>query len=193
MKRLAILLLLPLAGCLSGLGAGDATPIRYFSAEAVIGSSGARPVEGAPALRLRPATAAAHLRERMVWRVSDVEYGFYETRRWTELPVAWLESALERTLFEEHGVTRSDRAAAPTLSVHLVGFEERLGPHEARVAVELRLGRPGGDVLLQRRVEASEPIGADDPVQVAQALARALEVVVEGAAGAAVAALMAEE
>ena len=191
MRRTLLLCCLPLAGCLPGLGAGDPTPIRYFSAEPARGTESVRVVDGL-SLRLRRVTAAQHLRERMVWRASDVEYGFYETRRWTEQPLVWLESALSRELFEQHAVARSERASGHALDVHLVGFEEVLSPHGARVAIDLRLVQAGAEVLLERRVERRVAIDRDDPAAVARAATRALGEAVAEAADAIVAALMAD-
>ena len=42
-------------------------------------------------LRLRHVRAAGHLKERIVWRHSDVEFGFHELRRWTQPPHRFVE------------------------------------------------------------------------------------------------------
>lgn len=172
MKRLALICCLPLAACLAGLGPGDPTTIRFFSAAPAMEAGGER-LEGLPAIRLRQVTAAAHLRERMVWRASDVEFGFYETRRWTEQPAVWVQRGLVAEL-AQHGVARTERANGLVLDVKLVGFEEVLAPHAARVAVDLSLSRAGAEVLLQRRVERAVAIGQDDSEAVARAMATAL-------------------
>lgn len=167
------LLLLALPACFS-LGPGSPQPIRYFSAAVSPQAVSAQP-RNMPVLRLRHVTAAAHLRERMVWRNSQVEYGFYETRRWTEMPVAWLEQALARELFEVRGLHRTSAVATVTLDVHLAAFEEILYPeHLARVAVVVRLFSPQGQTLIERTLERSQPITDGGPEQVAEATSRAL-------------------
>ena len=183
--RLAVTaLLLPVAGCLSDLVPGEPPLVRYFSAAAPLGALSVQP-ETAPALRMRRVSSAAHLRERMVWRISEVEYGFYETRRWTEQPVAWLERALEQELFEARGMTRSSAFDVPVLDVHLIGFEEVLEPdHHARVAVIVHLFAPEGGAWVERTLEASEPITGSDPEQFAEAASSALAAVVRDAAAA---------
>jgi cholesterol transport system auxiliary component len=174
--RFAVVLLAVaiLPACLGGLGPGDPVPIRYFSAAAPGGTTSER-MQNPPTLRLRRVTSGSHLRERMVWRVSDVEYGFYENSRWTEMPVAWLEQALAREFFEVRGLQRTDLSSAPTLDVHLTAFEEVMAPeHSARVAVVVRLSGPGGQNLLERTLERVEPVEGDDLARVAEATARAL-------------------
>jgi len=177
-----LLALVSLTACLSGLGPGDPEPIRYFSAAAPPGLVSER-TQDSPTLRLRRVTSGAHLRERLVWRISDVEYGFYENNRWTEMPVAWLEQALAHELFEVRGLRRTELSSAPTLDVHLVAFEEVLYPtHHARVAVVVRLVDAGGVNLLERTLERVEPVAGRDLALVAEATARALGTVVRDAA-----------
>jgi ABC-type uncharacterized transport system auxiliary subunit len=181
MRRLLLLLCcLSSTACLSGLGPGEPTPIRFFSAAPSPATGGDR-LDGLPTLRLRRVSAAAHLRERMVWRASDVEFGFYETRRWTEQPTVWVEQGLAGAL-EQEGVALTERAAGLALDVELVGFEEQLAPHLARVALDLSLTRAGAEVLLQRRVELMVAITRDDPEVVARAMASALAEALEEAA-----------
>lgn len=181
-RAVVLLALASLPGCLSGLGPGDPEPIRYFSAAAPTGSVPAR-MQNPTTLRLRRVTSGSHLRERMVWRVSDVEYGFYENSRWTEMPVAWLEQALAREFYEVRGLRRTDLSSAPTLDVHLTAFEEVLYPeHIARVSVVVRLSGPGGLNLLERTLERVEPVEGQDLARVAEATARALGTIVRDVA-----------
>lgn len=173
---LAAALLLP--ACLSELKPGDAPRVRYFNAAPAPGVVTAR-AEELPQLRLRHVDAAAHLGERMVWRSSEVEYGFYETRRWTDSPAAMLEEALSRELFETRGLRRTQSALATALDVELRAFEEWTGDEAAaRVAVVARLFDADGAALLERTFEASIAIERDDPAAVARAMSRALGEVV---------------
>lgn len=173
---LAAALLLP--ACLSALKPGDAPRVRYFSAVPVPGAVTARADE-MPSLRLRHVGAAAHLRERMVWRSSEVEYGYYETRRWTDLPAAMLEEALARELFETRGLRRTEAALAHALDVELRAFEERTGEEPAaRVALVARLFDADGTALMERTFEASVAIEREEPAAIARAMSRALGEVV---------------
>src|SRR4029077_4048150 len=102
---------------------------RYFSLEdgPLASNRGAAlrsPTSGAMQLRLGRVSAGPHLRERIVYRDSDHELGYYEDRRWTERPETYLRRALARALFEERGLLRVVSGGAPTLEVELVAFEE---------------------------------------------------------------------
>ena len=176
LRAAAALACLAPCGCLSSLKPGDAPRTRFFNAAPPPGVVPAQPVElsEVPALRLRDVGSASYLGERLVWRASDVEYGFRETRRWTEPPAAWLARSLARELFEVRGLRR----------VELTAFEEVLAPERsARVEVVARLTAPDGVALLQRTIEARVPLSGDDPEEVARATASALGEVVRTVAG----------
>jgi cholesterol transport system auxiliary component len=118
---------------------------RYFSPEDGPALSAGRaelrvPASGAMQLRLGRVSAGPHLRERIVYRDADYEIGYYEDRRWTERPEAYLRRALARALFEERGLLRVVSGGAPTLEVELVAFEEIRAPaHKARMQVIITL------------------------------------------------------
>jgi cholesterol transport system auxiliary component len=134
------LMLLALGGC-ALLGKADALTPRYFSPD-LSGGGGA----GGPAptsshgasiaeLRLGRITAASHLGERIVFRDSRYELNFYESRRWSEKPEAFLRRALAHSLFEEHGLRRIISGTGPTLEVELTEFAElKRSPPVARVS-----------------------------------------------------------
>ncbi len=180
MKYLWLSLVLLLAGCLSGLGAGDSQPLRFFSA--ALPQEPAVEVSGTSALRWDHLTASRHLRDRMVWRNGEVEFGYYETRRWTELPLVWVVRGLRSELLERHGVGETQEVSAPALDLELVGFEEQLVPHEARVALDLHLADAEGTTLLRARLEEREPIERDSGQAVARATRAALARLVTAAA-----------
>ena len=100
----------------------------------------------------RPRDHASHLDERLVYRDSDYELGYYQERRWTEAPDEYLKRRLARALFEERGLRRVVGGAAATLDVELIAFDEIRAPKRvARVQVIVRLLGPapralGGDV-----------------------------------------------
>jgi cholesterol transport system auxiliary component len=91
-------------------------------------------------LRIGRIGASSQLRERIVYRSSAEESGFYETARWTERPENYLRRALSRSLFEQRGFSRVASGSAPTLEAELVAFEEVRGtPDRARVQIVVTL------------------------------------------------------
>jgi len=167
--------LLALAGCLLPT---PPPPPRYFAPEA---STSERPLTAPPApaaLRVGPVRSPLHLREPMTWRRSDVEYGFYEQRRWTELPATYVERALEREL----GPGSSATPNGPVVVADVRAFEEVLAPgHEARVAVAIELVE-GRCVRLRRTFSAARPLTGDDPAAVARGIGEALDEVARAVA-----------
>jgi ABC-type uncharacterized transport system auxiliary subunit len=138
---------LPLfCGCALLTKAEPLTP-RYFSAEpseARPGSArqGPAPSSSAslPELRLGRVTSASYLGERLVFRNSSYELGFYEDRRWTEKPEVYFRRALSRALFEEGAFRRVVSGGGPTLDVELVEMAELTGSsHVARTRVNFVL------------------------------------------------------
>jgi ABC-type uncharacterized transport system auxiliary subunit len=151
---------------------------RYFTPDEA--SAAAAPTPGAAALELRlgEVEAAAHLEQRIAYRPSAGELGYYESWRWTEPPQAYLRRALERELFERRGLVRVVSGSAPTLSVELTSFEElRDGPARARVELSFVL-RGDRRALLERTLRKELPIppgSSDDPLRLTRTLSRALE------------------
>jgi len=128
-----------------------------------------------PLLRVRPVTAAAHLRERMVWRRAEAEYGFHELSRWTRPPADWAAQWLSRELFERRGLRRALAGAYPRLRVEVLAFDEILGPERAaRVELAALLSDAHGVALLERVYAAQHPIERRGPVGVAHAMGAAL-------------------
>ena len=173
MRRAAALLCAALAaGCITAQPPAEP---RYFSPGLPQVSPGdpARAADG-PLLRVRRVRAAAHLRDRMVWR-NGVEIGFYDLLRWTESPARFVQSALEEELFERRGFRRSGASAVASLSTNLEAFDELLGPaHEAAVALDVLLTDPQSGTLIDRTFEVRKPIAGEDPKDVADALGAAL-------------------
>jgi cholesterol transport system auxiliary component len=158
----------------------DALSLRYFNPQ----SAAATRSEAAPApfeLRLGQVSSAAHLDERISYRISAAEVGFYDDRRWTELPESYLRRALERELFQQRGLTRVVSGVAPVLDVELTAFEElRRQPQKVRVTLTFSL-RDERRSLLERSLELEESVaseGGDEPQRVAQALTTTLAVAV---------------
>jgi len=182
----------PLAAILLGLATlpacallGKSQPLtpRYFTPE--IASFTPRPAaEGLSERRLRLGRiqAGAHLRQRMAYRTSGEEIGYYDECRWTERPEAYLRRALSRYLFEVRGVSRATSGAAPTLDAELTSFEEiKDGEHRVRVQVVISVD-DAEQGSIERTITVERNVRGDndpDPSPVVQALALALSAAVE--------------
>lgn len=156
---------------------------RYFSPERPGDAAHptTKPVARAMELRLGHVTAASHLDERLVYRESDYELGYYQERRWTESPDQYLKRRLARALFEERGLRHVVGGSAPTLEAELIAFEEVRAPKRlARVRVTARLYDPRA-VRWEQTLTVDQPVGAsgDAADATVQALGLALRTVVE--------------
>ncbi len=101
---------------------------RYFSPEVSDTDSPVlRNANADLSVRLGRIGGGSYLKERIAYRNSEHEFGFYEDRRWTERPEVYLQRAIERSLFEERGVKRALSPSAPTLTADLIEFEEVKG------------------------------------------------------------------
>lgn len=137
------------------------------------------------AVRLQTVRSAPFLRERVVWRVSTVEYGLYEQRRWFELPSRYVRRALVAAVQNDPGLHLVDDATAPRLEVELLAFDEVLSPrHEASVMLAVKL-REGTRTRFDRTFAAQAPIASDDGGAMAEAMGKALDEVVQKVASSA--------
>ncbi|HMJ54676.1 MAG TPA: ABC-type transport auxiliary lipoprotein family protein [Polyangiaceae bacterium] len=135
------LLLGAVAGCALTSKSDPMMP-RYFSPDESRGRSQVAAATSAPErdpgaptieLRLGRVTAATYLGERIVFRDSNYELGFYEERRWTERPEAYLRRAVSRALFEDRGLRRVVSGAGPSLDIELSELAELRSPPIVRV------------------------------------------------------------
>jgi cholesterol transport system auxiliary component len=163
----------------------DPLEIRYFAPEP---PPRAQPVaDGAGSrdrLRLGRWTASDHLRNRIVYRTSDVELGMYADRRWTERPEIYVRRAFSRELFEDRGLVQVVGGAGPVLDVELLAFEEvrRAGKRTALVEVHFAL-RSEAEVLTAGTLTAEKPVAAGEGTEaVVAALSIALGEVAEALA-----------
>jgi len=130
----------------------------------------------APELRIGRINGASHLDERLIFRDSDYELGYYEERRWTEEPAEYLRRRLARVLFEERGLRHVVGGFAPTLEVELTAFEEIRSPKRiARVQVTVRL-QDARIVRWEETLTVDQPITANDKGDLADAMVAALGV-----------------
>jgi cholesterol transport system auxiliary component len=154
--------------------------VRYYTPESGAATSGGATT--APAMQplslvLGRVRASAYLKERIAYRASAHELGFYEARRWTERPESYLRRALSASLFEQRGLAPAVAGPGPTLDVELTAFEETRAP--ARVArlraVYMLYG--GGMPAVERTVTVERPIAhTPDPTDgVVRALSAALD------------------
>jgi ABC-type uncharacterized transport system auxiliary subunit len=131
------------------------------------------------AIRVRKVHAAPHLGDRIVWRASAVELGFYESRRWIDGPADVVERAVEEELFGALGM-RPASSGACTLELELSEFDEVIAPaHEAEVVLGLELVDASGHRLARETLVARKPVaGDDDPADLARAMGAAVDDVV---------------
>lgn len=170
--------LLALGGC-ALLSRGAALDVRFYDPESLTPRlTGAGPSCGGEdrlAIELGRVASSATLREKVAYRERAFEVGFYEERRWTERPGAFVRRALARSLFEERCFRRAFGGGAPALEVEVVAFEEVLGPPRAarvRLRVILRSDR---DALLEDTVTVERPVGEGGFDAFVQAMALALD------------------
>jgi len=169
--------LVVLGGCL--LRTSDSP--RFFrpgsaAIDATAEDEAAPPAPGAIAIRLRGVRSEPFLRERIVWRVSEVEYGLYEQRRWIDLPAHYVERALRTRLRETPGLRLTEDPRGPTLRVDVLAFDDVLAPtHAANVALAVTLGDREHGRLLERTFNARVGIGDGDPASMAKAMGQALD------------------
>lgn len=186
-------LLAPAAGC-ALTNKAEALSIRWYTPESTRarltsasagerGGEGPRLGDGALQVQLGRVTSGVNLREKIAFRDSTFEQGFYEDKRWTERPEVYVRRALERTLFEEHGFQRALASQAPALEVEVVAFEEVTGPssaHAARVQLKVVL-HDAREALLERTFTVERPIAPDTRgfAGFVQATAQALDAATE--------------
>jgi cholesterol transport system auxiliary component len=182
----ALMLLIAVAAGCALTSKSDPMMPRYFSPDESRGrgqlaaSTTALPeheTHGAE-LRLGRITAASYLGERIVFRDSNYELGYYEERRWTERPEAYLRRAVARALFEDRGVRRVVSGAAPTLDVELSEWVELRSPSIVRVRAtyvlyDERLVRRQATLTVERPIP-SAAIGNQRAETAARAMADAL-------------------
>jgi len=178
---------LPLFLLLAGCVFRDAAEPRFYRPQSAALDAGVQRADDPPApagtstaaVRLQTVNGTPFLRERIVWRSSDVEYGLYEQRRWSELPASYVQRALESALRDEPGLRLSDDYKAPALRVDVVAFDEVLAPaHVASVALVVSLRDDKRRRLLDRTFSTDAPIAGDTASAAAEAMGRALDQVV---------------
>ncbi len=161
MKRafFVTLLVLSLQSC-ALFSKGEVTTRRYFSPDLPAAQNANLERRTDLQLRLARVSANRTLSERIMYRDSEHEVGFYDDLVWTERPEAYLARGLTRVLFEERGLRSIVGGPGPTLDVELVRFEEVKAPaHVARVRITFTLSDERL-VSVQKTLNLERPIAA---------------------------------
>jgi cholesterol transport system auxiliary component len=182
---LALSVLAGTSGC-ALTSKSEAATFHYYSLDGVSQRARPRadaPRETGPGLRLGRVAASSHLEDKIVYRSSEHELGFYDEHRWSEEPAEFLERALARELFEARGLSRVVAGRAPTLEVELIAFEEIRKPkHVARVELVVVL-HDEQRVGLQETLRFEKPLEDDEDVGgLAEALSGAMKEAVDAVA-----------
>lgn len=176
----SVVILCCMAGC---LGPREFIPIRYYSIDHLPPTrpqvSHSRPVT----LGVQPFTAATRYRDRILYRVSDVEVGFYEFDRWVEPPeemVTRVMTAVLRASRLFRQVTSAGNVQPPAwiLSGEVTRFDETRAAAGSRAECWLRLElRHARDerLLWSEALTAEEPLTAETPEALAQAMSQAVQ------------------
>lgn len=174
MKLVAILLTLAACG-------GKLPETRYYQLASPQAATVRSSTPGV-ALAIQPLDAdPAYDDDRIVYRLTPYRLDYYNYHRWSASPGTLVADFLERT-FEKsgrfRGVTR-DASAPVTLGGRVVAIEEvdtSKTKWSGRIVLELTLTDSAtGDVLWSEQYEESEPLAAQTPEGLAQALSRALD------------------
>ncbi len=153
---------------------GEVSFPRYFTPDLPKGATKVGSKRSGVELRLGRVSAGSYIGEKIVYRESDYEVGFYDFRLWTEKPEVYLRRALTRVLFEEEGLMSIVSGAAPTLDVELVSFEEVRAPqHVALVRIAFSV-HDDRSVSLQQTMAIERAIPTPEKGREADAVAEAL-------------------
>lgn len=138
----ALLLTFLLVGCVGGLIPPPAPAVHWFSLDRTRSVETVNESSSAVSVHLDSVREAAHLSDRLVRRISDVEFIVHGDTHWVEAPSRVLERGLRRVLFEERGMVADPLGDSVTLSCELVSLEEdRRNAPVARVVLHLELSR----------------------------------------------------
>jgi len=190
-----VVAVLPQFGC-ALLSKSDAFVARYFTPENA-------PMHADPAvpngleLRLGRVNSAAYIKDKIVFRDSAYEIGYYEEERWTENPEVYVRRALQHALFDRRGIRQIVYGSGTTLDVDVIAFEEVLRPkHLGRVQLAYTM-MDDRVVRFARSVAIDRPIanasGEASAAATVEALSAALVEAVDAVADQAAAELHAEE
>lgn len=193
---LALLVGLTVTPACALLSKSDPITPRYFSPEPVVTAHVEPVADTGLELRFGRVSAGAAIRDRLAYRDSTYEVGYYDERLWTDKPEAYVKRALAHALFDRRGVRQVLSGIGATLEVDVVAFEEIRGPaHVGRVELTYvvyddRVVRLSRSVAVDRPIAAAKGDAAANAV--VQALAEALSEAVDTIADSTVTELRAE-
>jgi cholesterol transport system auxiliary component len=181
---LVLMLGLGVGGC-AFFSKGEVYTVRWFSPETARPrlTAAAVPAAEGGAITIGRVWAGAHLREKIAFRETPFEVGYYEDKRWTERPEVYVRRRIARTLFEEHGYRRSVDGDGMTLEVEVEAFEEVRGAlPRARIQL-LVLLHDGSRSLLEETLAVERSLSSSSPSshvdELVQAMADALDAAAE--------------
>jgi ABC-type uncharacterized transport system auxiliary subunit len=134
-------------------------------------------------LGVRPFTSATRYRDRILYRLSEVEIGFYEYDRWVEPPeemVTQVVFSMVRAsgLFRQVVSASTVQLPAWILSGELTRFDEvrKSGNSRAECWLRVELRRARDERLLwSETLRAAVPLTQETPRALAQAMSRAVQ------------------
>jgi ABC-type uncharacterized transport system auxiliary subunit len=174
-------------GLLAGCGSVRGPAVRYYKLDIPPAPAPAGPSMPVP-LRIEPFRTTSLLRQdRIVYRPSPVEVGFYEYHRWAEPPTDTVTKALAdqlagRRLFQSVGISDGAERAAYVLrgSIDRLQEVDYKGAVRAQVTISLELEDPVRGEKIWASVASSECVVAKSDVQaVVAAMGRASQQSIE--------------
>jgi len=160
----------------------DVMAVRWFTPEApktTVTSAGSSARNSTVSLELGRVTSGSNLRDKIAYRDTAYEMGFYDDKRWAERPEVYVRRELARTLFEEHGVRRALAGQAPTLDVEVLAFEEIRGAYPAaRVTLRVVL-HDDVRAIFEKTITVDKPSASKSIDGFVQAMALALDTAAE--------------
>lgn len=177
-RLIACIMVLGACGC-ALTSRGDVLPVRYFDPEPLAARAGSASTQAQtprPAIRLGRVRGAPYLRERIAYRKSEYEIGFYDDREWTERPENYVRRAIARKLFDQRGFDRATGGHFPTLDLDVLAFDEVRTPRLHGAHVEVRYEIHTGETMLDEgTIAVDRPASGDRFEDVVGAMSAALD------------------
>lgn len=176
----AVLVVVSLSGC---LGLRTPPSVRYYSVDGLAATVDTAMRTWPVTLGVRVFGEATRYRDRMLYRFSEVEVGFYEYDRWVEPPGEMVTRAVmthlrASGLFQQVTPALDAPALAWVLSGDVLRFDEvqsASGSHaECRLQLELRRVRDE-QLLWSDVITTTAALSDDTPAALARAMSEAVQ------------------
>lgn len=185
------LFLLFFTGCLQR---NPPVAVHFYSLQDRKPTGETRVKKSSISLGILPFQAASSIENRILYRLSQVELGYYEYERWAEPPGEMVTRSFSET-FNSSGLFSSvafGRNYSPSsVKWQLAGIVENFeedrtsSPPTADLSVTLEIYQTDGNILIwNKRISSSEPLEADTRTHLALAMDKNLTRVIEEALGA---------